>query len=98
MERLTQRIRAELDRPGTPDELTARVSKALEGDFVRHEKGIRYAIRVAMDRERLVYWMGRLLSGEPVALEAAQVLGGMGYSKDAIAHLISLGEPRASLV
>lgn len=98
MENLTQRIRDELRAPGTPDEIAERISRVLAPDYDRAEKGMRYAIRVAMDKERLAYWMGRLLSDEKVSLEAAEALLSMGYPRAAMARLIELGEPRASLL
>jgi len=99
MQSLTQRIRAELDTPGSPDEIASRIAQMLSPDYERAEKGIRYAVRVAMDRERCVYHLGRILQGRPAAqAKAVEALGKMGYSQDSVERLIEMGEPRASLL
>lgn len=103
MENLTQRIRAELTAPGTPDEIAERISRLLAPDFQRHEKGVRYAIKVAMERERCVFHLAGLIrAGEAdrslVKHLAHEALLKMGYSEVAIDRLLEMGEPVASLV
>lgn len=74
------------------------VEQALAPDYERHEKGIRFAIRVATDREKLVYWIGRLLEDPGLAPEVVEVLGKMGYPLAAVRRIIELGEPKSSLL
>lgn len=74
-----------------------RIVRALAADYRRQEKGVEFAIRVATDRERLVYWIGRLVSDPTLWPKVFETLAKMGYTLGHIERVVALGEPRESL-
>ena len=83
-----------------PAELRFRAQKIvrlLAPSFRRHEKGVAFAVRVATDRERLVYWIGRVYKDPTLWPKLFEALGKMGYTTGHIDHVVSLGEPREAL-